>query len=201
MASILGDGTGPGGPGTSRCLLLLQRSLAIQLSRGPPSHVANANQRESPKEHPADEMWMYDKGYNLFQVSCRYLCFIYIFVCIPLLFFYRVAIACLSVFQCLSINDTRVWHFRASFCSGEITGAGKVLRKRTSERKKKTRRVCRRRAPSLFVSSASFLPPRVDARILYGKADVDCPHRYTIEWDNVNYEQFRKSKHNRGAAG
>ncbi|KAG7208106.1 hypothetical protein KM043_009678 [Ampulex compressa] len=67
MASILGDGTGPGGPGPSRCLLLLQRSLAIQLTRGPPPQVLNASQRESPKEHPADEMWMYDKGYNLFQ--------------------------------------------------------------------------------------------------------------------------------------
>ncbi|TGZ57523.1 Storkhead-box protein [Temnothorax longispinosus] len=67
MSSILGDGTGPGGPGPSRCLLLLQRSLAIQLIRGSPPHVANAGQRESPKEHPADEMWMYDKGYNLFQ--------------------------------------------------------------------------------------------------------------------------------------
>ncbi|XP_053971785.1 storkhead-box protein 2 isoform X1 [Hylaeus anthracinus] len=67
MASILGDGTGPGGSGPSRCLLLLQRSLAIQLTRGPPPQVLNASQRESPKEHPADEMWMYDKGYNLFQ--------------------------------------------------------------------------------------------------------------------------------------
>jgi len=65
MTSILGDETGPG---PSRCLLLLQRSLAIQLTRGPPSQLPNANQRESPKEHPADEMWMYDKGYNLFQV-------------------------------------------------------------------------------------------------------------------------------------
>ena len=69
MASILGDGTGPGGSGPSRCLLLLQRSLAIQLTRGPPPQVLNASQRDSPKEHPADEMWMYDKGYNLFQVS------------------------------------------------------------------------------------------------------------------------------------
>lgn len=69
MASILGDGTDPGGSGPSRCLLLLQRSLAIQLTRGPPPQVLNASQRESPKEHPADEMWMYDKGYNLFQVS------------------------------------------------------------------------------------------------------------------------------------
>ncbi|KAK2586514.1 hypothetical protein KPH14_011406 [Odynerus spinipes] len=67
MASILGDGAGPGGSGPSRCLLLLQRSLAIQLTRGPPPQVLNAGQRESPKEHPADEMWMYDKGYNLFQ--------------------------------------------------------------------------------------------------------------------------------------
>ncbi|EFN75109.1 Storkhead-box protein 1 [Harpegnathos saltator] len=67
MASILGDGTGPGGPGPSRCLLLLQRSLAIQLTRGPPSHVTSPGQRDAPKEHPADEMWMYDKGYNLFQ--------------------------------------------------------------------------------------------------------------------------------------
>lgn len=90
MASILGDGSGPGGPGTSRCLLLLQRSLAIQLTRGPPPHVANASQRESPKEHPADEMWMYDKGYNLFQVGCA---FIYIFIYTLLIprypFFYR----------------------------------------------------------------------------------------------------------------
>ncbi|XP_012273132.1 uncharacterized protein LOC105695790 isoform X2 [Orussus abietinus] len=67
MASLLGDGSGPGGPGPSRCLLLLQRSLAIQLTRGPPPQVLNPGQRESPKEHPADEMWMYDKGYNLFQ--------------------------------------------------------------------------------------------------------------------------------------
>nr|KAF7421526.1 hypothetical protein H0235_009362 [Vespula pensylvanica] len=44
-----------------------RRSLAIQLTRGPPPQVLNAGQRESPKEHPADEMWMYDKGYNLFQ--------------------------------------------------------------------------------------------------------------------------------------
>ncbi|XP_034950587.1 uncharacterized protein knockout isoform X2 [Chelonus insularis] len=67
MASILGDGTGPGGPGPTRCLLLLQRSLAIQLSRGPPPTVLATNQHDSSKEHPADEMWMYDKGYNLFQ--------------------------------------------------------------------------------------------------------------------------------------
>lgn len=75
MDSILGDDTGPGGPGPSRCILLLQRSLAIQLTRGPPSQAFNPNQCDSTKEHPADEMWMYDKGYNLFQVkysvSCR----------------------------------------------------------------------------------------------------------------------------------
>ncbi|XP_020297131.1 uncharacterized protein LOC109861751 [Pseudomyrmex gracilis] len=69
MASILGDGTGPGSSGSSRCLLLLQRSLAIQLTRGPPFYVTNTDHRESPKEHPADEMWMYDKGYNLFQMA------------------------------------------------------------------------------------------------------------------------------------
>lgn len=81
MASILGDGTGPGGPGPSRCLLLLQRSLAIQLTRGPPPHLLpNAGQRESPKEHPADEMWMYDKGYNLFQVSRRAALYLHITV-------------------------------------------------------------------------------------------------------------------------
>ncbi|KAH0567192.1 hypothetical protein KQX54_007501 [Cotesia glomerata] len=68
MASILGDGTGPGGPGSTRCLLLLQRSLAIQLSRGPPPMILATSQHETIKEHPADEMWMYDKGYNLFQV-------------------------------------------------------------------------------------------------------------------------------------
>jgi len=73
MASILGDETSPSNTGPSRCLLLLQRSLAIQLIRGPPSHLPNANQRESPKEHPADEMWMYDKGYNLFQVRILFL--------------------------------------------------------------------------------------------------------------------------------
>jgi len=80
MASILGDGTGPGGPGPSRCLLLLQRSLAIQLIRGSPPHIANAGQRESSKEHPADEMWMYDKGYNLFQVSRVILYVIHVFL-------------------------------------------------------------------------------------------------------------------------
>lgn len=69
MGSILGDGSGPGGPGPSRCLLLLQRSLAIQLSRGPPPQILGTpRDRDSSKEHPADEMWMYDKGYNLFQV-------------------------------------------------------------------------------------------------------------------------------------
>ncbi|XP_046411610.1 uncharacterized protein LOC124296850 isoform X1 [Neodiprion virginianus] len=71
MASMLGDGSTHGGPGPARCLLLLQRSLAIQLSRGPPSPVLNAAHHESHRDrhndHPADEMWMYDKGYNLFQ--------------------------------------------------------------------------------------------------------------------------------------
>ena len=57
------------GPGPARCLLLLQRSLAIQLTRGPPPQILNSAQHDGCKEHPADEMWMYDKGYNLFQVS------------------------------------------------------------------------------------------------------------------------------------
>lgn len=71
MASILEDETtGPGSTGgPSRCLLLLQRSLAIQLARGPPPQVLNATQRENLLDHPIDDMWMYDKGYNLFQVS------------------------------------------------------------------------------------------------------------------------------------
>ncbi|XP_066584719.1 serine-rich adhesin for platelets isoform X2 [Prorops nasuta] len=73
MASMLGEGAGSGGAGPSRCLLLLQRSLAIQLTRGPPPQVLNAAaavaavHRDSPEEHPADEMWIYEKGYNLFQ--------------------------------------------------------------------------------------------------------------------------------------
>ena len=69
MSSIMDEGSGPGGPGPARCLLLLQRSLAIQLTRGPPPQVLSSAQHDTCKEHPADEMWMYDKGYNLFQVS------------------------------------------------------------------------------------------------------------------------------------
>ena len=69
MTSLLGDGDSPGGSGPTRCLLLLQRALAIQLTRGPPPQVLNSGQRDHSKEHPADEMWMYDKGYNLFQVT------------------------------------------------------------------------------------------------------------------------------------
>ena len=71
MSSIMDESTV--GPGPSRCLLILQRSLAIQLTRGPPPQILNSNQHENcnnNKDHPADEMWMYDKGYNLFQVSC-----------------------------------------------------------------------------------------------------------------------------------
>ncbi|XP_011498859.1 PREDICTED: storkhead-box protein 2 [Ceratosolen solmsi marchali] len=67
MSSIMDEGTGPGGPGPSRCLLILQRSLAIQLTRGPPPHILNSAQHDTCKEHPADELWMFDKGYNLFQ--------------------------------------------------------------------------------------------------------------------------------------
>ena len=78
MASMLGNEDGPGGPGPTRCLLLLQRALAIQLSRGPPPQVLNPSQRDHGKEHPADEMWMYDKGYNLFQV-CIYKKYKYVF--------------------------------------------------------------------------------------------------------------------------
>lgn len=179
MASILGDGTGPGGPGTSRCLLLLQRSLAIQLTRGPPPHIANASQRESPKEHPADEMWMYDKGYNLFQVS-HVIFVLFISLFILSIFFYRVAMRVWAFFQFSSINGTRVWHFRGELLfAPEIIGAGKVLRKRTSERKKKTRRVSASRL-RVFLRVFCFVPSScVDARVLYGKADVDCPHRYT----------------------
>lgn len=129
MASILGDGTGPGGPGSSRCLLLLQRSLAIQLTRGPPPHGANGvnvSQRESPKEHPADEMWMYDKGYNLFQVSRAilvYLRFTYISSFIPLISFYRASPREFKLFlQLSSINVYALLTFSFDarfFCSGD----------------------------------------------------------------------------------
>ncbi|XP_051154631.1 probable serine/threonine-protein kinase nek3 isoform X2 [Leptopilina boulardi] len=64
MASLSGDG----GPGSTRCILLLQRALAIQLTRGTCCQILNSGQRtDYLKDHPADEMWMYDKGYNLFQ--------------------------------------------------------------------------------------------------------------------------------------
>ncbi|KAJ8670325.1 hypothetical protein QAD02_001584, partial [Eretmocerus hayati] len=75
-SNISGGGGGGGGSGSigSRCLLILQRSLAIQITRGPPLHTLNSgtsgssnSQHDACKEHPADEMWMYDKGYNLFQ--------------------------------------------------------------------------------------------------------------------------------------
>lgn len=173
MASILGDGTGPGGPGTSRCLLLLQRSLAIQLTRGPPPHIANASQRESSKEHPADEMWMYDKGYNLFQVSC-----VYLYLCLyPLNIrypqFYRVA----GSSNC-SFFDKHAFVISACdalFLVREITGAGKVC---GSECRKRKRDIRRRRGSALRVSRF-VLSSSVDARVLYGRADVDCPHRYT----------------------
>lgn len=62
MASLSGDG----GSGSTRCILLLQRALAIQLTRGNSPQIVNSGQRSS-SDHPADEMWMYDKGYNLFQ--------------------------------------------------------------------------------------------------------------------------------------
>lgn len=66
MASLSGDG----GPGSTRCILLLQRALAIQLTRGTCCQILNSGQRtDYLKDHPADEMWMYDKGYNLFQVN------------------------------------------------------------------------------------------------------------------------------------
>ncbi|XP_023245365.1 uncharacterized protein LOC106646797 [Copidosoma floridanum] len=78
MSSIIMDDAGSAGGGPSRCLLLLQRSLAIQLTRGPPQILNggnkssgnagnNSTQHDPCKDHPADEMWMYDKGYNLFQ--------------------------------------------------------------------------------------------------------------------------------------
>lgn len=141
MASILGDGTGPGGPGTSRCLLLLQRSLAIQLTRGPPPHVANASQRESPKEHPADEMWMYDKGYNLFQVSR-----VYLYLCLP----YNISISSILSHRHESLSNFSLFDkhaFVTSACDAlflvrEITGAGKLC---GSERRKRKRDVRRRR--------------------------------------------------------
>lgn len=154
MASILGDGTGPGGPGSSRCLLLLQRSLAIQLTRGPPPHGANGvnvSQRESPKEHPADEMWMYDKGYNLFQVSRAilvHLRFTYISSFIPLISFYRASprefklflqLSSINVYALLTFSfDARFFLLRRSLAPEKFCGN----ERRNGKRK---RDVCRRR--------------------------------------------------------
>lgn len=74
---------------SSRCLLLLQRSLAIQLTRGPPPRILNSSPQQQHhrcdsdehqhEQHPADEMWMYDKGYNLFQVSYKLFC-VYVYL-------------------------------------------------------------------------------------------------------------------------
>lgn len=197
MASILGDGTGPGGPGTSRCLLLLQRSLAIQLSRGPPSHIANASQRESPKEHPADEMWMYDKGYNLFQVSRV------IFVLFISLFIYHwyFSIASSCEFELFSIFVSKRYAF--------LTFPRFFLLRRSRRRKsfaeanvgtEKENATSVGVETSLFVSSALFLPP-VSTHGSFTVKRTLIARTVTPQWDNVNYEQFRKSKHNRGAAG
>lgn len=167
MASILGDGTGPGGPGPSRCLLLLQRSLAIQLIRGSPPHVANAGQRESPKEHPADEMWMYDKGYNLFQVSHV----------IRLLHRFFFTLWYLIVIRWIFVNDTLVSRQTASVFSAHgflLVGAGKVQRKRDCWSDVATRL----RSDSPRPLLCSFFSSTRGVRVLYGKANVDCPHRY-----------------------
>lgn len=184
MASILGDGTGPGGPGPSRCLLLLQRSLAIQLIRGPPSHVANG-QRESPKEHPADEMWMYDKGYNLFQVS-RVIVFVHV----------------IRIFLSFGeFSSTVLWSLgkqhRPPFHGFLLVGAGKVQRKRERWSDVATRLRSDSPCPllcSLFSSSRAARGSFTVKRTLIART-------VTPQWDNVNYEQFRKSRHNRGAAG
>lgn len=172
MASILGDGTGPGGPGPSRCLLLLQRSLAIQLIRGSPPHVTNAGQRESPKEHPADEMWMYDKGYNLFQVSRVIFVYVigHLFVASPGARFRRHTIDAFG----LSVNSHRpVFPALRGFCplaSEKFNGSENVgattLRRERLRSDSSCPLLC-----SLFVSTRG-------ARVLYGKANVDCPHRY-----------------------
>lgn len=70
MASLSGNGDVPEGQGSTRCILLLQRALAIHLTKGAPSQILNSGQRtDHLHQHPADEMWMYDKGYNLFQVK------------------------------------------------------------------------------------------------------------------------------------
>lgn len=169
MASILGDGTGPGGPGPSRCLLLLQRSLAIQLIRGAPPHAGNAGQRESPKEHPADEMWMYDKGYNLFQVS--HLCLRRL-LSTPLVSFCRVV-------RQIFVDNTRLWslrkQYRAPFSSWIFA---RWRRKSSTEARTLERRCDRAPAGSSCPLLCSVLPLNRGARVLYGKANVDYPHRY-----------------------
>lgn len=54
---------GPGPPGGSRCLLILQRCLAIQLQKV----ALLSEQRKSVRAHDDAEYWMYDSGYLLFQ--------------------------------------------------------------------------------------------------------------------------------------
>lgn len=180
MASILGDGTGPGGPGSSRCLLLLQRSLAIQLTRGPPPHSANGiNVSQSPKEHPADEMWMYDKGYNLFQVSRVYLPSFHLYS-----FIYIVDIVLSRQHASLSFSFnfrrySRLIYFRALFVCPERSLAPEKFRgneRRNGKRKPETSV----NVESLHSSRLRllFLPLVSAHRVLYRKADVDCPHRY-----------------------
>lgn len=198
MASILGDGTGPGGPGTSRCLLLLQRSLAIQLTRGPPPHVANASQRESPKEHPADEMWMYDKGYNLFQVSR-----VYLYLCLS----YNISISSILSHRHASLSNFSLFDkhaFVTSACTFSCSGnhrRRKTLRKRTSEKKTRRSSTSRLRRDSvLFVSPALFFH-LLSTHESFTVKQTLITRTVTPRRDNVNYEQFRKSKHNRGAAG
>lgn len=56
---------GPGPPaGGSRCLLILQRCLAIQLQKV----ALLSGQRKSSRPHEERDYWMYDSGYLLFQV-------------------------------------------------------------------------------------------------------------------------------------
>lgn len=58
-----------GGPGTpaggSRCLLILQRCLAIQLQK---VALLSEQRKTSARGHDEPEYWMYDSGYLLFQV-------------------------------------------------------------------------------------------------------------------------------------
>jgi hypothetical protein len=59
---------GPGPPaGGSRCLLILQRCLAIQLQKV----ALLSEQRKSLRGHDEPEYWMYDSGYLLFQVRAE----------------------------------------------------------------------------------------------------------------------------------